>query len=238
MLITLIISNHLSWLLFNPPEKLQINLFVKTKVNVKHLVESQGIPHTNVGGITIKGVTYDLNYFPKDGDIINVISYQELPIITDVVYPLAFILDNHLGKLVKYLRMLGINTKYDYRFDDKTLATISNREKRILITRDRCLLMRSIISSGYCIRSKDVIGQIQELNSRYDLENNINILGRCLVCNERLLQVNASDIYYRLEPLTIKYYDQFHFCSNCNKVYWQGSHYQNMIENIGKIFHY
>lgn len=195
--------------------------------SVKHLIESLGVPHTEVGRVLVDGVAVDFGYLVRGGDQVE-------------IYPLAcenpcdpsasprFILDNHLGRLAVYLRMLGFDASYRNDFQDDELASLCSREDRILLTRDKRLLMRNQVARGYWLRSKVPRRQLEEVVHRYRLAGAIRPFQRCMRCNEPLLPVKKEVILDRLEPLTRRYFDEFHLCPACDKVYWKGSHYERM----------
>jgi hypothetical protein len=213
----------------------------KGQPSIKHLIEAIGIPHPEVGEIFVNSRPEELTYKVMDMDeiIVNPRCYSrkytqssKSP-INDAIP--KFVLDIHLGKLAKYLRMVGLDTLYHNNYDDELLAEISYLENRILLTRDRELLKRKIIKEGYWIRSLDPIVQIEEVLFRYDLIEIIKPFQRCLLCNHSLKPVEKNYVMDQLEPLTRKYYNEFYICSDCSKVYWKGSHYDRMIEFVEKI---
>ena len=134
---------------------------------VKHLIESSGVPHTEVGGLQANGATAGLGYHVQPGDRVEVFSvpdgggkypglespwHGEGDSLKNADGP-RFIADNHLGRLAAYLRMLGLDTLYRNDYQDEELAQVSAREGRVLLTRDRRLLMRSQVLYGCCLRS-------------------------------------------------------------------------------------
>jgi uncharacterized protein len=137
-------------------------------------------------------------------------------------------LDNHLGKLATFLRIMGLDAAYRNDYQDDELAEVASREGRILLTRDRGLLMRKVVSQGYCVRALDPRQQAVEIVRRFDLYGHIRPFRRCLRCNSLLHPVDKQAIIERLEPLTRQYYDEFHICPQCDKIYWKGSHYEHM----------
>ena len=210
--------------------------------SIKQVIESLGIPHTEIDLILVNGSSVGFSYLPRDGDKISVYPVFESLNITTVSklrpFPLRdtkFVLDIHLGKLATYLRILGFDTYYRNDSEDQTLAEISNQENRILLTRDRGLLKRNLVTHGYCIRSTQTRQQLKEVIQRFDLIHNISPLKRCLKCNGTLEPVEKKKILDQLEPKTKIYYDQFFICTVCNKVYWKGSHYQKMRTFVEKI---
>ena len=214
--------------------------------SVKDLIESIGVPHTEVDLIFVNGISVDFSYRVQDGDHINVYPIVEsldiLPVKSSLRHcqprPLdepIFILDVHLGRLAAYLRMLGFDTLYRNDYDDPELANISADEHRILLTCDRKLLMRKQVSYGYFVRARQPQQQILEILARFDLYDKQNPFSRCMFCNGKTEAVNKKEIESRLLPKTKKYFDEFYQCKSCDKIYWQGSHYLKMQEMINKI---
>lgn len=198
--------------------------------SVKHLIESLGVPHPEVGEILVNGHKKDLTYITQDGDRVEV-----HPIPNG--YPLdpRFLLDSHLGRLTAYLRMLGFDCLYQNDYEDDELAELVQEDARILLTRDRRLLMRKVVIYGYCLRSLDSQIQLVEVVHRFDLAGKINPFHRCLRCNHLLELVNKEAILDRLEPLTRLYFNEFRLCPACDQVYWQGSHYARMQALIERV---
>lgn len=217
-------------------------LTVKQFGSVKDLVESLGVPHTEIDLILVNGESVNFNYTVKSGDRISVYPVFESldisPIIKLRPAPLRvtrFVLDTHLGRLAAYLRLLGFDTLYRNDYDDPALAEISANEKRILLTRDIKLLMRKQITHGYFVRETQPQQQLLEIISRFDLSNSINPFARCLHCNGEIHSVAKEKIIHRLMPRTIKYYNEFWQCKQCKKIYWKGSHYQRMKRLIDHL---
>lgn len=206
--------------------------------SVKHLIEALGVPHTEVFQIVANQEPVDFSYLVKDGDRIEV--YPTLAegengpgsLIPENHNEPGFILDNHLGRLAAYLRMLGFDVLYSNRYQDQELAEIANREMRILLTRDRHLLMRNAILYGYFIRSQDPKEQMLEVLHHYNLTGHIHPFRRCLRCNTPLTAIPKEEVLPLLEPLTQKYFNEFHICPNCHQIYWKGSHYERMLKLV------
>jgi uncharacterized protein with PIN domain len=146
-----------------------------------------------------------------------------------------FVLDCHLGRLARYLRQFGFDTLYRNDYTDDELADTSSREHRILLTRDRSLLKRSIITHGYFIREHDPRKQLDEVIRRFDLRNQIIPFGRCTRCNGMVEAVDKAAIEHLLEPKTRLYFDEFWQCTSCGQVYWEGSHVKHMLRLTDEI---
>jgi hypothetical protein len=220
-----------------PPNKRfkDIRQEFKGRQTVKHLIESQGIPHTEVDLIIVNGSSVDFSYIPQERELISVYPVFETLNITALTHlrpsPLReprFILDGHLGRLAAYLRMLGFDTLYRNDFTDEELASISVDEKRILLTRDRGLLKRDLITHGFLITTRDPRQQLLAVVNRFDLFSSFKPFTRCITCNGLLLNVKKQEIIDQLKTKTKKYFDIFKRCENCGNIYWKGSHHDRM----------
>ncbi|HAF62130.1 MAG TPA: twitching motility protein PilT [Anaerolineaceae bacterium] len=206
---------------------------------VKHLIESCGIPHTEVDLILVNGVSIGFAYQVQDGDCISVFPVFESLDISSIstLHPTplrktAFVMDCHLGRLAAYMRLLGFDVLYRNDYSDAELATISQNEKRICVTRDRGLLKRNQIDHGYLVRATDPRSQVMELMRRFQLNNDIQPFTRCVRCNGNLFPVSVSEVQEKLEPGTLAHFSEFSQCADCGQVYWKGSHYQHLMRFI------
>lgn len=209
---------------------------------VKHILETVGVPHTEVDLILINGTSVGFRQKVQDGDRVSVYPMFEILDISkltevrpDPLREPTFVVDNHLGKLAGYLRLLGFDTLYENDFQDPELASISSHEDRILLTRDRGLLKRKQVTHGYCVRSDDPKDQIVEVLRKFDIANYVQLYTRCARCNGLLKPVNKEEVLAHLEPLTKKYYDAFMQCQDCQQVYWKGSHFQELHEFLTEV---
>jgi len=167
--------------------KVQITRTLSGKVPIKDVIESLGVPHTEVDLILVNQVSMDFSYIVRPGDRISVYPVFESLDISPITRlrpkPLRkteFVLDVHLGKLARYLRFLGFDSLYRNDYSDDELAQISAEKKRILLTRDRNLLKRSVITHGYYVRSTDPRQQLAEIIRRFQLSPPYPFLKRCI----------------------------------------------------------
>jgi uncharacterized protein with PIN domain/sulfur carrier protein ThiS len=209
---------------------------------VKNLIESLGVPHIEIDLILVNGDSVDFSYLVKAGDRISVYPVYESFDIAPVNHlratPLRiprFILDTHLGKLAAYLRLLGFDTLYRNDYPDPVLAQVSSGEKRILLSKDRWLLMRKMVTHGYFVRAIVPREQVVEVLRRFDLFGLIEPFKRCIRCNGLLVPVDKAEVEDLLPPNTAKYFDDFSQCAVCTRVYWKGSHYQRMQRFIEDV---
>lgn len=204
------------------------------KPSVKHLIESLGIPHTQLDHITANKQPVDLSYLVQDGDHIEVFSQGRHPNRPDDGEA-RFILDTHLGKLAVYLRMCGFDTLYRNDYGDQELAQIASGEGRILLSRDRGLLKRKAIALGHCVIQDDPLEQLVDVLFRFDLFGAVRPFRRCLRCNTLLLPIDKERVQERLPANTRQYYNEFCICPACDQIYWKGSHYQRMQRFIERV---
>jgi uncharacterized protein len=209
------------------------------KQTVKHLIESLGIPHTEVDLILVNGTSVDFSYVPEEGDHISIYPiFESFDISTlNRLRPIPlrdprFVLDGHLGRLAAYLRMLGFDALYRNDFSDEELAQISEAEKRILLSRDRGLLKRSQVMHGYLLTTHDPREQLLAVIHRFDLASSFKPFARCIACNGILEEISKEAVIDFLEPRTKQYFEKFKHCAGCGKIYWKGSHYERMLSFI------
>ncbi len=228
-------------------KKMDIPFTFSGRRSIKDLIESIGVPHVEVDLILVNGTSVDFKYIVRDGDQISVYPVFESFDISGVTglrpSPLRdtkFILDVHLRKLARRMRLLGFDTDYEDQRDDDLLAGISEKENRILLTCDRQLLMRRIVTRGIIIRSRDPEEQIIEVIQRLQLQNFITPFTRCIECNGLITKIApgspAFDKIKNLIPSAVLEWRHEYFrCSSCGRVYWKGTHYERLMERIDRI---
>ena len=212
------------------------------RTSVKDLIESLGVPHTEVDLILVNGNSVSFDYIINDKDDIAVYPVFESLDITNIQHlrkkPFRkprFVCDVHLGKLARNLRMLGFDVFYENTLDDNNIVKIAMVEKRTILTRDVGILKRNEVTRGYFLRSTDPEEQTSEVLKRFDLYINIKLFSRCLECGNTLKNIAKKKII-DLIPETIKNTQtNFVICPTCKKIYWKGSHYQNMLSFIKKL---
>ena len=213
---------------------------LREKTSVKDAIESCGVPHTEVDLIVCDGTATGFTHHLVAEATMDVYPVGCSPEMfanrrlqrRDVT---AFVVDGHLGKLARDLRLLGLDTVYRNDADDAALVRTAVAEQRALLSRDRRLLMHAVVRDGYCPRSDYVEDQIAEVLQRFELGDAIRPYTRCLRCNGRLRQAEKSAVLEQLEPLTKIYYEEFRRCSSCGHVYWSGSHFAKLEARLERI---
>ncbi len=209
---------------------------------VKDAIEALGIPHTEVDAILAGQRSVGFDYPLQAADQLSVYPYAwPLPhacvirLIPPVPDDPRFILDVHLGKLARRLRLLGFDCLYRNDYDDDQIVRIALGQDRIILTGDRGLLKRRQVVQGCLIRSGRAEVQLRQVIDRYDLIRHIRPLGRCSACNGLLQPVPKQEIVEQLQPKTRLYYQTFLRCENCGRIYWHGSHTGKILQWIERL---
>lgn len=203
---------------------------VEGKPGLLDIAQALGVPHTEVGKIVASGRKRNFLYRIKEEDQIQIWPQEKFR-----SHNLKFILDVHLGKLAKYLRLFGFDTLYRNDYSDREIIRQAGREKRFILTRDVGLLKVKEVSRGYGVRKTDPQAQLREVLTIFRLYSRIRPFRFCLECNGRLVPVKKKEIASQLLPGTEKYFQRFRRCLQCQKIYWPGSHYQKMERFIQQV---
>lgn len=229
---------------FLPANKRQVSFThaFDNRPAVKDVIESLGVPHTEVDLILVNGASVDFGHRIDSDDRVAVYPVFEAVDIGSEVRlrprPLReprFVLDAHLGRLAGYLRLIGFDTLYRGDFEDREIARISASEHRILLTRDKALLKRSEVTHGYWVRETESEAQLAEVVWRFDLADSMRPFERCMRCNGKVVPVEKGAVLHLLEPKTRKHYHDFHRCTGCGRVYWQGSHFDRLKGIVDRV---
>ncbi len=227
---------------FLPPRRRKRDFTIpfRPSNSIKDMIESVGVPHTEVDLILVNGESVDFSYIVCPGDRISVYPVFEAFDISGLNHlrpePLRrtrFVLDTHLGKLARYLRLLGFDTLYNNDYTDAELAEIAAKgDKRILLTRDHGLLKRKMVSHGYFVREDKPEKQVKEVLSRFDLRNAVRPFRRCTQCNGLIRPADKQQVLEHVPERVAEKLDVFTRCDTCSRVYWKGSHYDHMVKII------
>jgi uncharacterized protein with PIN domain len=147
------------------------------------------------------------------------------------VVGLRFVADGMLGKLTRWLRMLGYDVEYFNMLDDDELIEVAKSERRILLTRDLKLYQKASTQGvqAFLIEGKTRYEKLAELAKRYSLRLQIDTANsRCPQCNSCIREVQKEQVLDRIPQSTSRFYDEFWECVNCGKVYWRGCHWKRI----------
>jgi len=219
-----------------------VSFHPQRRTSIKDLIESFGIPHPEIEKIAVNGKEVDFAYIVENSiriDVFPISAYSNF-FKPSLLRPNPldfhrFVVDINVAKLASKLRQLGFDTLLPRNFDDTGLAAIAGCQRRILLTRDCNLLKRKIVEFGHLVRAASPNEQLVEIIKLFGLKDKIKPYSRCFQCNGLLDPVAKEDILPLLEPLTKKYYNVFHRCIDCKKIYWSGSHREKMDEILQVI---
>ena len=183
-----------------------------------HVVESIGVPLTEVGSLLVNGKPADPGYRPVGGDAVRVLAMAR-PQRVDCA---QFVLDVHLGTVARWLRLAGVDAAYSRDADDDALIEQANAERRVLLTQDRGLLRRRKLWRGAYVRGAGPAEQFADVLDRF--APRLDPWTRCTACNGPLRPVRKAEIEPLLEPGTRRTYQVFSRCQRCGRVYWRGAH--------------
>lgn len=198
---------------------------------VKDLIESLGVPHTEVDVILVNGASVGFDHHVEDGDRISVYPVFESIDVAPLqqlrpepLREIRFVLDGHLGKLARALRLLGFDAEYSRDVRDRELIARSLSEGRIILTRDRELLKNRAVTRGYWVRATDPRKQVAEVLDRFDLRGSARPFTRCTVCNGDLVAIARDEAAREAPPRVRERCTDYQRCSRCGKLYWKGTH--------------
>lgn len=146
-----------------------------------------------------------------------------------------FLTDGMLGKLTRWLRMLGQDVEYTTAMADETLILEAKKTSRILLTRDIQLFQRAMTrgAEALLIEGRDEAENLADLATRFKFRLQINLkTSRCSKCNTQIRSVRKDRIIDRIPEKTSTYYNEFWECPNCKQVYWQGAHWKRIEKTL------
>ena len=198
---------------------------------LKHAIEALGVPHTEVGGVRVNGRPATL---ASRG--CTALDHVDVSAAAPAAEPAPrFAADAHLARLARYLRFAGLDTVLHDLGEDAGIATLAQQEQRIVLTRDRALLMHRNIERGCYVRPLDPVAQLAQVARRYGLAlAGGSPDGRCLLCNAALQPVTKAEAQPQVPPRTWAAFEQFWRCPACGRTYWRGSHWRRMQAALGR----
>jgi uncharacterized protein with PIN domain len=189
------------------------------------IIEDLGIPHTEIGSLCVNGQPRTSAWRPADGDEVTVRPVG--PFADPEAAPPRFVLDVHLGRLARLLRLLGFDAAWSRDAADPDLAATAVREDRILLSRDRGLLKRRDVRKGCLVRSQDPHRQLDEVVDRCGLRGRLAPFSRCLVCNAPLGPA--------VDPPPGPHDGATGGCPSCGRRYWRGSHWHRLNAVVEEV---
>jgi len=213
--------------------------------SVKDAIESSGVPHTEVDLVLVDGVSVGFGHVLRGGERVAVYPVFERLDIAPLVHlrpaPLRetrFILDAHLGKLARHLRLAGFDSLWRNDYGDEEIVSIAIAQKRVILTRDKGILKRSVVQRGHFVRETDPEKQLAGIIQAFQLEDALRPFTRCRECNAPLREVAKQTLEGRVPEKVRLALDRFNECPQCGRVFWEGTHFERLrrlLRGIGRI---
>jgi uncharacterized protein with PIN domain len=222
------------WLFVAPTRRRpEFTVHYDGRASLGHVIRAFGVPPTEVGALRRDGEPAEPGDRPSYEAVLEldpVSRPQPLPEDSS-----GFLLDVHLGTLARRLRLLGVDTAYRNDAGDDELVAESARERRVLLTQDRGLLMRRALWAGAFVRGARPAEQLADVLDRFDPP--LAPWTRCPRCNGLLAEVGKDEVADQLEPGTRRTYDRFTRCRCCGRVYWRGAHGRRLDSIVAGAVH-
>ena len=191
-----------------------------------HVVQSLGVPLTEVGRLLVNGEPVPPGQRPGGGDVVNVDPVRRPQHLMSA----CFVLDVHLGTVARRLRLVGVDTAYANDADDDALIEEANAGRRVLLTQDRGLLCRRKLWLGAYVRGARPDDQFRDVLDRFAPP--LAPWTRCPACNGHLSRAAKGSVDPLLRPGTRRTYQVFSRCQSCGQVYWRGAHSKRLEQII------
>ena len=209
---------------------------------VRDVIQAIGVPHSAVDLLLVDGRSVNFEHRLQGGERVAVYPVFERLDISPLLHlrpqPLRrtrFILDVHLGRLARYLRMLGVDTSWRRDWSDSGIIDRALEEGRIILTRDVGILKQKRVTHGYWLRSTRPERQLAEVVHALDLRRQAKPFTRCMECNGQIRPVAREDLAERVDPDILARFETFRECAACGRVYWRGSHWRRMLQIVQRV---
>ncbi len=206
--------------------------------SLAHIAESLGVPRLEVGAALVDGEDWDLRLPPPDGSLVELLPLRE-PL--EPSGELRFLLDAHLGRLARHLRLLGFDVAWKNGYEGLEILRLAAFDDRTVLTRNRSLLFRREFRGdprkGMLVRSRTPWEQLVDVCRRFGLASRLRPFRLCSSCGSALIPVRKEDLRATIPRIVAERYDEFFTCPSCGKVFWKGDHFRNLgpfLERLGR----
>ncbi|MEM2281727.1 MAG: Mut7-C RNAse domain-containing protein [Candidatus Bathyarchaeia archaeon] len=148
---------------------------------------------------------------------------------------MRFIADGMLGKLTRWLRMLGHNVKYSNKLDDTMLMAIAKKERRILLTRDLELYQQATAKGiqAFYVDGQTEAEKLAKIARKFGISLDIDMAkSRCPKCNAQVKLIQKEKVAGKVKESTYIHYNEFWECPKCGQIYWQGAHWTRIRKTL------
>jgi uncharacterized protein len=229
--LTVVVPGELQPLLYARRRRDRLTVANDRVSTIGHVVGSLGIPLTEIGELLVGGKPVEAAWRPADGVVVE-LTPRHRPQATPTNPP-RFLLDVHLGTLARRMRLLGLDTAWHNDVTDDAIIEQARREQRVILTRDRGLLLRRAARDGAYVRGNRPDDQLADVLGRF--VPRLTPWSRCPACNATLVPVAKVDVVEQLQPGTRRNYDTFARCSGCERIYWHGAHHARLQQIVDRF---
>lgn len=152
---------------------------------------------------------------------------------------MRFVVDSNVGRLARWLRIAGFDTLFVRDIDDNRLVRIAFDEDRVLLTKDRQILKRRLVTSGrlkvILIEDDEVKAQLRQVLTALNLASELRPFSLCVECNEPLVSREREEVEELVPPYVFQTQTQYVQCPGCLRVYWRGTHWERMSRELEGI---
>ncbi len=152
---------------------------------------------------------------------------------------IKFIVDNNVGKLAKWLRIMGYDAVLFSEVDDGKMIKTALAEDRVILTKDSQIMKRRLVTSGrlkaVLIKDDDIRAQLRQVVTALNLDYHSNPFSVCLECNQKLVEKNKEAVRELVPPYVFKTQEQYMECPYCHRLYWRGTHWQAMSRELDEL---
>lgn len=198
---------------------------------LKDVIQAAGVPRCELGAVRdTGGGILALDTPAIDGQILHLAAAEPRP-----AGDARFLCDQHLGRLARLLRAMGLDTAWQGDWLEPEVARRGANEGRIVLSRSRPLLMRRSLARAQLIRSDRPDEQAAEAVRRWQLRALLAPFGRCGACNGLIETVPKAAVAARIPPRTALWLDDYYRCRDCGRLYWRGTHVTALEARIAAI---
>ena len=145
---------------------------------------------------------------------------------------LKFMVDNNVGRLARWLRLMGYDAAFFTGDDDRQMVTAALAEGRVVLTRDTRFMARRVVSRGrlkaVLIESDRPEQQMRQVMAALHLESRCRPFTICLECNWPLVERGREEVRDRVPPYVFRTQQQYLECPGCHRIYWRGTHWERL----------
>lgn len=228
---TVVVPGELQPLLYAHRRRDRLTVVNDGVSSIGHVVGSLGIPLTEIGELLVAGTSVSAAWRPTAGAVVE-LTPRRRPQATPTK-PARFVLDVHLGTLARRMRLLGIDTVWRNDTSDDDIIAQAQREDRVILTRDRGLLLRRAARDAAYVRGNRPDDQLADVLDRFTPA--LAPWSRCPACNGLLAPIAKADVVEQLRPGTRRSYDTFAHCTGCDRIYWHGAHHSRLQQIVDRF---